>query len=196
MVRGRERQRLRRGNDGCLAEYFAKVPRAQCRRTMVFLGSAGHHNSTETTGHATARSNVSGTWLVDNRVGRFAKTALFINAEHTSTLSTFVQLGANRVRRHLMAFIWLRRSHGGKPSLRDLKSLLRMAGVRIVQNLRRSALAGDRQRAKIPSSFRQPHLGRGALTVFLRHPVCPDCGRTCRAADARPFGRLREGDNP
>ena len=60
-----------------LAEYFAKVPRAQRRRTMVFLGSAGHHDSTETTGHATARSNVSGTWLVDNRVGLFAKTALF-----------------------------------------------------------------------------------------------------------------------
>ena len=82
-----------------LAEYFAKFPRAQRRRTMVFLGSAGHHNSTETTGHATAHSNVSGTWLVDNRATLFAKTALFINAEHTSTLSTFVQLGTNRVRR-------------------------------------------------------------------------------------------------
>ena len=45
-----------------LAESFAKVPRAQRRRTMVFLSSAGRHNSTETTGHATARSNVSGTW--------------------------------------------------------------------------------------------------------------------------------------
>jgi len=82
-----------------LAEYFAKLPRAQRRRTMVFLGSAGHHNSTETTGHATARSNVSGSWLVDNRATLFAKTALFINAEHTSTLSTFVQAGPNRVRR-------------------------------------------------------------------------------------------------
>jgi hypothetical protein len=82
-----------------LAEYFATIPRAQRRRTIVFLGAAGHHNSTETTGHATAHTNVSGTWLVDNRATLFAKTALFINAEHTSTLSTFVQLGQNRVRR-------------------------------------------------------------------------------------------------
>jgi len=82
-----------------LAEYFAKVPRTQRRRTMIFLGSAGHHNSTETTGHATAHSNVSGTWLVDNRATVFAQTALFINSEHTSTLSTFLQVGPNRVRR-------------------------------------------------------------------------------------------------
>jgi hypothetical protein len=29
-----------------LAEYFAQIPRVQRRRTMVFVGSAGHHNST------------------------------------------------------------------------------------------------------------------------------------------------------
>ncbi len=38
-------------------------------------------------------------------------------------------------------------------------------------------------------------ISAGWPIVFLRHPVCPDCGRTCRAADGRPFGRLREEDN-
>ena len=106
-----------------LAEYFAKFPRARRRRTMVFLGSAGHHNSTETTGHATAHSNVSGTWLVDNRAALFVKTALFINAEHTSTLSTFVQLGANRVRRinTYTGMLWYA---GGtaRPKLQDISA--------------------------------------------------------------------------
>jgi hypothetical protein len=104
-----------------LAEYFAKIPPAQRRRTMVFLGSAGHHNSTETTGHATAHTNVSGTWLVDNRATLFAKTALFINAEHTSTLSTFVQLGQNRVRRinTYTGMLWYA-GGVGRPKLQDI----------------------------------------------------------------------------
>jgi hypothetical protein len=104
-----------------LAEYFAKIPRVQRRRTMVFLGSAGHHNSTETTGHATAHSNVSGSWLVDNRATLFAKTALFINAEHTSTLSTFVQVGPNRVRR-INTYTGMQWYAGGtaRPKLQDI----------------------------------------------------------------------------
>jgi hypothetical protein len=104
-----------------LAEYFAKIPRAQRRRTMVFLGSAGHHNSTEITGHATAHSNVSGTWLVENRETLFAKTALFINAEHTSTLSTFVQVGPNRVRR-INTYTGMQWYAGGsaRPKLQDV----------------------------------------------------------------------------
>jgi hypothetical protein len=63
-----------------LAEYFAKIPRARRKRTMVFLGSSGHHNS----------ANMSGTWLFDHRDEVFAKTALFINCEHTSTLQTYL----------------------------------------------------------------------------------------------------------
>src|SRR5262249_10084594 len=82
-----------------LAEYFAKIPRQQRRRTIVFLGSSGHHNSADTTGFSTSKSNMSGTWLFDNRETVFSKTALFINCEHTSTLLTYVQVGANRIRR-------------------------------------------------------------------------------------------------
>lgn len=62
-----------------LAEYFAKVPQARRRRTMIFLGTAGHHNNSEP----------SNDDLVARRNELFSKTALFINSEHTSTLQTY-----------------------------------------------------------------------------------------------------------
>lgn len=62
-----------------LAEYFAKVPQARRRRTMIFLGTAGHHNNSEP----------SNDDLVARRGELFSKTALFINSEHTSTLQTY-----------------------------------------------------------------------------------------------------------
>jgi hypothetical protein len=67
-----------------LAEYYAKVPQAQRRRTMVFVGVDGHHNSGE-------GSAVGLKWMADNRDKLFAKTALMINAEHPSTLQTYVR---------------------------------------------------------------------------------------------------------
>jgi hypothetical protein len=67
-----------------LAEYYARIPQAQRRRTMVFIGLDGHHNSGE-------GSAVGGKWLADNRDKLFAKTALVINCEHPSTLQTYVR---------------------------------------------------------------------------------------------------------
>lgn len=56
-----------------LAEYFAKVPKAQRRRTIIFLGTSGHHDG----------SALSGKWLAEHKEF-FAKTALLINSEHTA----------------------------------------------------------------------------------------------------------------
>ena len=67
-----------------LAEYYAKIPQAQRRRTMVFIGLDGHHNSG-------AGSAVGGKWLADNRDKLFAKTALVINCEHPATIQTYVR---------------------------------------------------------------------------------------------------------
>ncbi len=67
-----------------LAEYYAAIPQSQRRRTLVFLGLDGHHNSGE-------GSTVGGRWLVENRQQLFAKTALAINAEHPSTVQTVVR---------------------------------------------------------------------------------------------------------
>ncbi|HMD36007.1 MAG TPA: M28 family peptidase [Vicinamibacterales bacterium] len=69
-----------------LAEYYSRIPRAQRRRTMVFIGLDGHHN----TGPGSA---VGGVWLNDpaNKAKLFAKTALSINCEHPSTIQTYVR---------------------------------------------------------------------------------------------------------
>ncbi len=56
-----------------LAEYFAKIPQAQRKRTIIFLGTSGHHDGTAE----------SGTWLSQHKE-IFAKTALLINCEHTA----------------------------------------------------------------------------------------------------------------
>src|SRR3954469_24557572 len=67
-----------------LAEYYAKIPRSERRRTMVFIGVDGHHNSGE--GAAAGLK-----WLAGHREKLFAKTALMINAEHPSTLQSYVR---------------------------------------------------------------------------------------------------------
>src|SRR4029450_11197959 len=67
-----------------LAEYYAKVPQADRRRTIVFVGLDGHHNSG-------AGAGVGRRWMWDNRQTLFPKTALMINAEHPSTIQTTVR---------------------------------------------------------------------------------------------------------
>jgi hypothetical protein len=67
-----------------LAEYYAKVPRAARRRTIVFVGLDGHHNSGPGAG-------VGRRWMWDSRKTLFPKTALMINAEHPSTIQTTVR---------------------------------------------------------------------------------------------------------
>jgi hypothetical protein len=67
-----------------LAEYYAKVPQAERRRTIVFVGLDGHHNSGPGAG-------VGRRWMWDNRKTLFSKTALVINAEHPSTIQTTVR---------------------------------------------------------------------------------------------------------
>lgn len=67
-----------------LAEYYAKVPQAERRRTIVFVGLDGHHNSGPGAG-------VGRRWMWDNRKTLFPKTALMINAEHPSTIQTTVR---------------------------------------------------------------------------------------------------------
>ena len=63
-----------------LAEYFAKIPKSQRRRTMVFIGTDGHHNIKP--------GGFGSEWLVANRDKFFSKTALMINAEHPAEVLT------------------------------------------------------------------------------------------------------------
>jgi hypothetical protein len=63
-----------------LAEYFAKIPKSQRRRTIIFIGTDGHHQ---------IRPGWFGAaWLVANKEKFFSKTALMINDEHPSEVLT------------------------------------------------------------------------------------------------------------
>jgi Zn-dependent M28 family amino/carboxypeptidase len=63
-----------------LAEYYAKIPQAKRRRTIVFIGLDGHHNGPD--------GGVGRRWMVENKATLFAKTALFMNIEHPATIQT------------------------------------------------------------------------------------------------------------
>jgi hypothetical protein len=71
-----------------IAEYFAKIPKQKRRRTIVFLGTTGHHSNSGTP---------SGKWIVDHHDEVFSKTALLINCEHTATTQTYMMRGVIRV---------------------------------------------------------------------------------------------------
>jgi len=60
-----------------IAEYFARIPKEQRRRTIVFLGTTGHHNSTAE----------SGAWFASHP-DVFDKAALLLNCEHTGGAET------------------------------------------------------------------------------------------------------------
>jgi hypothetical protein len=63
-----------------LAEYFAKIPQSQRRRTMIFIGTDGHHQISP--------GGYGREWLAANREKFFAKTAVLFNAEHPSEVLT------------------------------------------------------------------------------------------------------------
>jgi hypothetical protein len=60
-----------------LAEHFAKIPRAERRRSLVFVGTAGHHVGSP-----------NSPYLRDQRKDLMAKTALMINCEHVAAAQT------------------------------------------------------------------------------------------------------------
>jgi hypothetical protein len=91
-----------------VAEYFAKVPQAQRRRTVIFIGTSGHHNS----GPNTAA------WLAEHHEELFRKTALLINAEHTAAAQPELLGEAIRLVNNEAGFLW----YGGgnqRPKLQD-----------------------------------------------------------------------------
>jgi len=59
-----------------LLDHFAKIPQSQRRRSIRFIGSAGHHGGP------------GAAWLHDRRETELAKTALMINLEHVAAVRT------------------------------------------------------------------------------------------------------------
>ena len=67
-----------------LAAHYAKLPQSERPRTMVFIGTDGHHNSG-------AGSGVGLNWLDEHHAELFGKTALMINNEHPAAVQTNVR---------------------------------------------------------------------------------------------------------
>src|SRR5439155_15908465 len=91
-----------------LAEYFAKMPQSARRRTIMFVGTSGHHNS----GPNTAA------WLAEHHEDLFRKTALLINCEHTAAAGQELLGEAIRIVAGEAGFLW----YGGgnqRPKLQE-----------------------------------------------------------------------------
>ena len=69
-----------------IAEHYAKIPQAQRKRTMIFIGTEGHHNQPP--------GGYGREWLLANRDKFFSKTALMINAEHPAEVLTHEDAGS------------------------------------------------------------------------------------------------------
>jgi Peptidase family M28 len=91
-----------------LAEYYSKVPVAQRRRTMRFIGVSGHHGP-----------NMSAPDLQARKDELFAKTALFINSEHTSTLLSMLSWESLRLANTYTPQFW----YAGGPSRPKLQDI-------------------------------------------------------------------------
>ncbi|MGH9140248.1 MAG: M28 family peptidase [Vicinamibacterales bacterium] len=74
-----------------LAEYFAKMPRAQRRRAIIFVGIDGHHSGCgfkNPSKWCQPGSKGIG-WMTAHKGELFAKTALIINDEHPSNIASY-----------------------------------------------------------------------------------------------------------
>jgi hypothetical protein len=119
-----------------LAEYFAKIPKQKRRRTILFVGTSGHHNG----------GNFSGTWLLDHRDELFSKTALMINCEHTATVQTYLLGEDIRMANMQTGMLWYA---GGpqRPKLQDIAvEAFHDAGVVTYATPERAAPGGEMSR--------------------------------------------------
>ena len=119
-----------------LAEYFSKIPKEKRRRSIVFIGTTGHHNG----------GNMSGTWLLDHRDEVFANSALLINCEHTSTIQTYLLGEDIREANMYTGMLWYA---GGprRPKLQDIAvKAFRAAGVVTYTSPERASPGGEMSR--------------------------------------------------
>jgi hypothetical protein len=77
-----------------IAEYYAKVPQAQRRRTIRFMGSTGHHMTGPHTDVAK---------LHDDRATALAKTVLILNPEHVGWTETYTFGGTQIIKANSIA---------------------------------------------------------------------------------------------
>jgi hypothetical protein len=65
-----------------LAEHYAKLPKAQRRRTMTFFTTSAHHSP--------SGEDAGISWIHNNMKEMFSRTALLVNCEHTAQVATYL----------------------------------------------------------------------------------------------------------
>lgn len=91
-----------------LAEYFVKVPREKRRRTIMLVGTPGHHGTPDQ----------GFKWIQDNKNSELGgKVALFVNGEHTAAGQTYLRGPVLRKANAANAFWW---SLEGSRRLQDI----------------------------------------------------------------------------
>lgn len=88
-----------------MAEFFAKMPKEQRRRTIVFLGTTGHHDA----------GGESGVYFSQHKE-LFAKAALLMNCEHTGAMAT--PGGSVEATNGMTPYRWFA---GGKPRVLEIE---------------------------------------------------------------------------
>ncbi len=99
-----------------IAEYFSKVPKNQRRRTIVFVGTTGHHNISIISGTTSFNGGESGEWFTQHPE-IFAKAALLFNCEHTGAADSDWTIGTPASTRTTNATQPLAWYVGGSPKL-------------------------------------------------------------------------------
>jgi hypothetical protein len=87
-----------------LAEYFAKLPKERRPRTIMLVGTPGHHGT----------SDLGLKWIQEHRDSDLGKVALYMNGEHTAAGQTYMRGPAIRKANAANAFWW---SLEGSPTL-------------------------------------------------------------------------------
>jgi hypothetical protein len=77
-----------------LAEYLAKIPKEQRRRTVVFAATTGHHSDCNAGDKVPC--SISMNWLVEHHDEELKNTALTINLEHVAPAQTNKLMGTIR----------------------------------------------------------------------------------------------------
>ena len=79
-----------------LAEYFSKLPKERRPRTIMLVGTPGHHGT----------SDLGLKWIQEHRDTDLGKVALYINGEHTAAGQTYLRGPVIRKANAANAFWW------------------------------------------------------------------------------------------
>lgn len=162
-----------------LAEHFSKIPRAERRRNIVFVGTAGHHVGSP-----------NSPYLRDQRADLMAKTALMINCEHVAAVQTLNWSTKLRDTTGVAARRWW--VHGS-PKLFDIVlGAYKTFGVNIVGDMDPGASGEMGQIARVTPSIQLIHSPEIKHTDRDIPEIVPAVGLQ---AVARAFAKVIDGVN-